>query len=115
MPTLQRAMTSGGESRVVAARPSSLGVVPSRPIVTTVAAAAMVLAAIPVTMVEVGLEVTLAAPPLTVMVEEGRETGLLASPVGGPRGSPSWSDLEVLGEMWLGRRQNVFRRAIKLR
>jgi hypothetical protein len=42
-------------------------------------------------------EVTLAIPITLAVVEEGRETGLSASPIGGPHGSPSRSKLEVLG------------------
>jgi hypothetical protein len=56
-----------------------------------------VLVVILVVTTEVGLEVTLATPPLNVMVEERRETGLPASPGGGKNGSPSWSKLEVSG------------------
>ena len=80
---------SGGESRMVAVRPSLLGVVPSRPIASTAAAAAMVMEAIPVVTVEVGSEETLVTPPPTVTAEERRETGLPASPNGGTHGSPS--------------------------
>jgi len=61
------------------------------------AAAATVMAAIPVATAGVGLEVTLAVPPPTAMVEERRETGLPASPGGGTHGSPSWSELEGSG------------------
>ncbi|XP_066357595.1 uncharacterized protein [Miscanthus floridulus] len=55
------------------------------------------MAAIPVVMVEVGSEVTLAIPPPTATAEERRETGLPASPDRGTHGSPSWSKLEVSG------------------
>jgi len=48
---------SGGESKVVAVRPSPLGAAPSQPVVS-MAAATTVLAVILVTVVEVGLEVT---------------------------------------------------------
>ena len=54
------------------------------------------LAAIPVTMAEVGSEVTLVAAPPPDAAEEG-EAGLPASPGGGPHGSPSWLELEVPG------------------
>ena len=56
-----------------------------------------VMAVIPVVMVEVGLEVTLAIPSPIAMAEERRETRLPASPGGGTHGSPSWSELEVSG------------------
>jgi len=62
---------------------------------------------IPVVMVETELEVTLATPPTPVAAEEGKETELPASPDGGPHGSPSQSELEVSGGMWLGQRRNV--------
>ena len=55
------------------------------------------MAAIPVATAEAGSEVTLAIPPAPTAAEEGRETGLSASPVGGPHGSPSRSKLEVSG------------------
>jgi len=54
-----------------------------------VAAAALVLEVIPVVMAEVMSMVTLAAPPPPAAVEEERETGLPASPCGGPHSSPS--------------------------
>ena len=94
---MQRVTTSGGESRLAAVRPSLLGVASSRPVVSTTAAAATVMAAIPVVMAEVGSEVTLAIPPPTATMEERRETGLSASPSGGTHGSPSWSELEGSG------------------
>ena len=77
----------------MAARPSLIGVASSRPVVSTAAAAAAVMAMIPMATVEVGSKVTLAAPPPIVMVEERRETSLPASPGGGMHGSPSWSEL----------------------
>ena len=61
------------------------------------AAAVVVMAVIPVVMVEVGSEVTLMIPPAPVAVEERRETALPASPGEGTHGSPSWSELEVSG------------------
>ena len=91
-PTLQRAVVSGGESMVVAADPSLLGVVPPRPLTSM---AAMVLAAIPVVMVEAALEVSLVAPSPPATTEEERETRLPASPGRGPHGSPSRSEPEV--------------------
>ena len=96
-PTLQRAMTSDGESRVVAVGPSLPGAAPLESVSSTAAAVVMVLAAIPVVTTEAVLEVTLAAPLPPTMAEEVREVGLLASPGGGPHGSPSRSELEVLG------------------
>ena len=88
-PSLQRVTMSDGESRLAAVRPSLLGVAPSQLVVSTVATAAAVMAAILVVTVEVGSEVILAIPPPTAMVEERRETRLPASPSGGARGSPS--------------------------
>ena len=93
-PSLQRVMTSVGESRLVVVRPSLLGFVSSRPVVSTAAVVAAVMAMIPVVMAEVGSEVTLMVPPLTVAVEERKETGLPASPDGGVHGLPTWSELE---------------------
>jgi len=61
------------------------------------AAAAVVMVAIPVAILEVRSEVTLAIPPPTAMAEERRETGLPASLGGGTHGSPSWSELEGSG------------------
>jgi hypothetical protein len=55
----------------------------------------MVLAAIPVVMAEDTMEVTLATPLTPAAVEEGRETGLPASPDGGPHSSSSWLEPEV--------------------
>ena len=81
---------SGGESRLAAVRPSLLGVASSRLVVSTVIAAVVVMAVIPVVTAEVGLEVTLAIPPPIATVEERREIGLPASPRGGTHGSPSW-------------------------
>ena len=77
--------------------PSLMGVVPSRLIASTAAAAAAVMAVTLVVTTEVGSEVTLTTPPPIVTTEEKRETGLPASPGGGTHGSPSWSELEVLG------------------
>ena len=48
-------------------------------------------------MVEAGLEVNLVIPHTPGAVEERRETGLPTTPGGGTHGSPSWSELEVLG------------------
>ena len=93
-PTLQRAMTSGGESRVVVANPSLPGVVLPRSVASTTTAAVTVLA-----MVEVASEVTLAAPPPPVVAEEEREIELPASPGGGLHGSPSRSALKVPGDV----------------
>ena len=61
------------------------------------AAASKVMVVILALTAEVGSEVTLAAPPPTVMAEEGRETGLSASPGGVPHGTPSWSELSGSG------------------
>jgi len=58
---------------------------------------ATVLAAILVTLAEVGSEVTLVAPPPLAMVKEEGETELPALPSGGPHGSPSRLELEVPG------------------
>ena len=96
-PSLHRVAASVGESRSVATRPSPLVVVPSQPVASTAVVAAAVLEAILVTTEEVGSEVTLAAPPPPAVVEEERDTGLPALPGGGPYGSPSRSELEVLG------------------
>ena len=96
-PTLQRAVVSGGESRVVAMSHSLPGAVPPGSVASTVAAVATVLAAIPVVTAEAASEVTLVAPPPPAAAEEERETGLPASPGGGPHGSPSRSKLEVPG------------------
>ena len=91
-----RAVASGGESRVVAAGPSLSGVAPLG-LVASMAAAEAVLVAIPVVLVEATSEVTLMAPPPPAAAEEERETGIPASPGGGPHGSPSWSKLKVPG------------------
>lgn len=61
---------------------------------STATAAVAVMAAMPIVMVGVGSEVTLAVPPPTAMEEEQREIGLPASLGGGAHGSPSWSELE---------------------
>ena len=50
-PTLQRTVASDGESRVVAASPSLLGVVPPRSVASTAATAVSVLVVISVAMV----------------------------------------------------------------
>ena len=47
--------------------------------------------------VEAPLEVTLAAPPPSAVVEEERETELPASPGGGLHGSPSWLEPKAPG------------------
>ena len=88
---------SGEENRLVAMRPSLLGVASSRPVTSTAAAAVAVMAAIPVVTSEVGSEVTLVIPPPIAAVEERRETRLPASPDVGTHGSPSWSELEGSG------------------
>ena len=82
-PTLQHAAVSDGGSKVVAAKPSLPGVVPSGSAVDVMAAVVSVLAAIPVPTVGV----TLAAPPPPVAVEEAREAKLPISPGGGPPSS----------------------------
>ena len=81
-PTLQCAVTSGGES--------------------TVAAAVMVLAVIPVVTADAVSEVSLAPPPPPTVAEEERETELPASPGGGLHGSPSWSEPKAPGESVAG-------------
>ena len=70
-PTLQRSL---------------LGVVPPGAAADKAAVAVLVLAAIPVPMVGVALEVTLVAPPPPVMVEETMEGELPVSPGGGTHG-----------------------------
>ena len=94
-PSLLQAVASGGESRLVVACSSPLGVVPSQPIASTTAAAEVMVAT--PTAAEAASEVTLVAPPPPAMAEEERETGLPALPGGGPHGSPSRSELEVPG------------------
>ena len=94
-PTLQHAVTSGRESRVVVAGPSLLGVTPLESVASTASVAAMVLVVILVVTAEAASEVTLAAPPPLAMAKEERDTGFPASPGGGPHGSPSRSELEV--------------------
>ena len=94
---MQRAVASGGESRVVVVSPSLPGVVLPRSVASMTTAGATVLAAIPVVTVEAALEVSLAAPPPPAMTEEERETRLPASPGRGLHGSPSQSALVVLG------------------
>ena len=94
-PTLQRAVASHRESRVVAAHPSPSGAVPSQLVASTAAAAEVMVAILAVA--EVASEVTLAAPPPLAMAKEERDTGFPASPGGGPHGSPSRSELEVPG------------------
>jgi len=71
-PTLQCVAMSKGGNRAAAAKPSLPGVVPPGVAIDNVTVAAMLLAAIPVPMAKVALEVTLAAPPPPVMVEETR-------------------------------------------
>ena len=85
-PTLQRVVVSEGGSRVAAAMPSLLGVVPPGVAADNVTAMAMLLAAIPVPMAGVASEVTLAALPPPVAVEETREGELPISPGGGTHG-----------------------------
>ena len=70
-PTLQRSLP---------------GVVPPRAAVDKAVAAVLVLAAISVPMAGIMSEVTLAAPPPLVTVEETREGELPISPGGGPHG-----------------------------
>ena len=96
-PTLQRVTMSGGESRVVAVRPSPTGEVPSRSVASMAAAAAEVMAAILAPMVEARLEVTLAIPPAPATAEETGEMGLPTLLGGGTRSSPSWSELLTSG------------------
>jgi len=74
-----------------------MGVASSRPVVSTAAVAAAVMATIPVVTVEAGSEVTLAVPPPMVTEEERRESGLPILPGGGAHGSPAWSELEGSG------------------
>ena len=94
---MQRAVVSGGESRVAAAGSSLPGAAPLGSVASTAAAMAMVLAAIPGVMAKAASKVTLAAPPLPAAAQEERETGLPTSSGGGPHGSPSRSELEVPG------------------
>ena len=61
------------------------------------AVAMVVMAVIPMVMVELGLEVTLVIHSPITAIEERRETGLPASPGGGTHGLPSWSELEGTG------------------
>ena len=82
---------------MVAVGPSLPRAVPPGPIASTAAAAATVLAAIPVVMAEAALEVPLAAPAPPAVAKEERETELHASLGRGLRGSPSGSALEVPG------------------
>ena len=98
MPTLQHVVESEGSSRVAAAKPSLLGVVPPGSATDKAVAAASVLAAIPVPMETVVSEVTLAASPPPVVVEEARDTELPALPGGGSRGSPLTSEPKAQGE-----------------
>ena len=106
---------SGGESRVAAVGPSLPRVVHPGSIASAAAVVVIVLVAIPVVTVEAASEVSLAAPPPPATVEEERETRLPTSPGGGPHGSPSRSEPEVLGGMRLVQRRRVRRRAVKLR
>ena len=71
-PSLQRVVTSDGENRLAAVRPSLLGVAPTWPVASTAAAAAVVMAVIPMVMVEVGSEVTLVIPLAPATAEERR-------------------------------------------
>ena len=71
---------------MVVVNPSLPGVVPPGLVASMAAAAVTVLAAIPVVMAEVALEVTLATPPPLAMVEEERETRFPSSPGGGLQG-----------------------------
>ena len=91
-PTLQCVAAKGGGSRVAVVSPSL-----PRAVAVTVTTVASALVVILVPMAEVASKVTLAAPPPPIAVEEERETGLPASLGGGPHGSPSRSELEVLG------------------
>jgi len=59
------------------------------------AAAAAVMAAMPMAIAEARSEVTLAIPPAPAMVEERRETRLPTSTGEGTHGLPSWLELEV--------------------
>jgi len=79
-------MTSEGGSRLVAVRPSLMGVASSRLVMSTKAA---VMAVILVVSAEAGLEVTPTVPPLPVVEEERREIGLPILPRGGAHGSPT--------------------------
>ena len=83
---------------MVAARPSILGMVPPGLAVDEAAAAASVLATIPVPMATVVSEVTLAASPPPVAVEEARDTELPALLDGGSRGSPLPSKPKAPGD-----------------
>ena len=85
-PSLHRAATSSRESRPMVAHPSPPGVVPSQPVASTAVATEVMVAILVAT--KAGSEVTLVIPPASAIVEEGRETGLPTSPVGGPHGSP---------------------------
>ena len=96
-PTLQCAMASGGESRVVVAGPSLPWGALLGSVASTAVAMAMVLVVILVVMAEAALEVSLAALPPPAAAKEERETRLPALPGGGPHGSPSRSELEVPG------------------
>ena len=99
---MQRAMASGGESKVVAVGPSLLGVVPPRSVASTVAVATMVLVAILVVTAEAASEVSLAAPPPPATAKEERETGLPTSPGGGRMAHPPGQSWMCRGETWLG-------------
>ena len=73
-PTLQRAAVSGEGTRVVAVSPSLPGVVLPGSVAGTAAAAATVLAVIPVVTAEASLMVSLVGPPLLAVAEEEKET-----------------------------------------
>ena len=79
------------------AKPSLPGLVPPGSAADKAAAAASVLAAIPVLMAGVASEVTLAALPPPVMVEETREGELPISPGGGTHGLSLPSEPEAPG------------------
>ena len=96
-PTLQRVAASSVGNRMVVVNPFLSGVVPLGSVASSVAAVASALAAIPVLMADVVLEVTLAAPPPPVEAEVEGETELPASPIGGMHGSPSRSEPKALG------------------
>ena len=67
---------------MAAVQPSLPGAAPPGSVASTAAVVVMVLVVISVVMVEDALEVTLVTPPAPATVEEGRETGLPASPDG---------------------------------
>ena len=83
-------------------RPSLTGVVPLGSATGMVVAVASALVVIPVLTVGVASEVTLMAPPPSVVAEEERETELPVSRGGGMHGSPAWSEPKALGESAAG-------------